>query len=115
MLGAMKYKALNTLLSSAAVLGLVNAKAARYGTVTRLFVDEGGYHAEIRLLGRDVPLSISVGAIELSDDCARATLRRIQGSEVWLQHLLEDLVDGREFELPPAAASALKPFRSMLP
>ena len=115
MFGALKYKAVNTLLASGAVLGLVNAKVQRYGTITRLFVDEGGYHADVRLLGRDAPLSITVGAIEFSEDGGCVTLRRMQGSEVWLQHLLEDMVDGRRFELPPAAASALKPFRSMLP
>lgn len=115
MFGAMKYKAVNTLLSSPAVLGLVNAKVERYGTVTKLAVDEGGCHAEVRLLGRDMPLNITVGVIEFSDDGGRVTLRDLRGSEAWLQHLLEDVVDGREFELPPAAASALRPFRSMLP
>lgn len=115
MLGTMKYRSVNMLLSSAPVLGLLNKKVERYGTIEKLFVDESGYHATVGLLGRGASLSIAVGRIELSDDCSRVVLRQMQGSEIWLQHLLEDLVDGREFELPPAAASALKPFRSLLP
>ena len=105
----MKYKAVNTLLSSPAVLGLVNAKVERYGTVTKLAVDEGGCHAEVRLLGRDMPLNNTVGVIEFSDDGGRVTLRDLRGSEAWLQHLLEDFVAGKKFDMPAEARPFLKP------
>lgn len=115
MFESMKVKTLNTLLSSPAVLGFVNKKVDRYGLVDRLFVDESGYHAEVSLLGRGAALTIDARSIRFSEDGARVSLHGMKASELWLQHLLEDFLEGREFALPEAAVTALKPFRSMLP
>ena len=115
MFASMRNKTLNTLLSSTAVLGFVNKKLERYGMMEELFIDGSGYHAVIRLHGRETLLKLSVSAVKFSDGCTHVSLHGVSASELWLQHVLEDFLEGREFALPEAAVSALKPFRSILP
>lgn len=104
-----KNSAINALLSNKNTLALINGKLARYGEVLSLQHSESGFHAEARLLGSAETIRVSVRKLAFSEDCSSVKLCGFSSSAQWCQHLLEDCVEGKEFDIPTEARPFLKP------
>lgn len=104
-----KSAAINALLSNKAALALVNGKISRYGEVLSLRYDESGLHAEARLLGSSETVRVSVQKLIFTEECSAVKLCGFSSSAPWLQHLLEDFVAGKKFDMPAEARPFLKP------
>ena len=89
----------------------LNERLARYGKIQRLRIDSGKKQMEVVCLldGEPAPITVSVGSYAVHDDGGKKTieLSRCTCSRPWLQNLIADYVEGRRFELPGWAASAL--------
>ena len=109
LLDAGKNSAINALLSNKTALALVNGKLARYGEVLFLNYDESGFHAEARLLGSSETVRVAVQKLVFSEGCSAVKLCGFSSSAQWCQHLLEDFVEGKEFDIPSEARPFLKP------
>ena len=104
-----KSAAINALLSNKTALALVNGKIARYGEVLSLNYDESGFHAEARLLGSSETVRVAVQKLVFSEGCSAVKLCGFSSSAQWSLHLLEDFVEGKEFDIPSEARPFLKP------
>ena len=104
-----KNSAINALLSNKNTLALINGKLSRYGEVLSLQHSESGFHAEARLLGSAETIRVSVRKLAFSEDCSSVKLCGFSSSAQWCQHLLEDFVEGKEFDIPTEARPFLKP------
>jgi len=114
MLGSLREKALNAAVSSESVRSRVNEYLSRYGELRSLRYDRDGFHADLRFLGSSEDIKVSVRSVCLSDDCDTVRLEHICASMPWCEHILKDLVEGREFVLPQAARVFLKPVKKLL-
>ena len=104
-----KNTAINALLSNKSALALVNGKISRYGEVLSLRYDENGLHADARLLGSSETIRVSVQKLIFTDECSAVKLCGFSSSAQWCQHLLEDFVEGKAFDIPAEARPFLKP------
>ena len=100
----------NALASKAAQL-YVNNLLARYGRLRELRIDTRTrtIDAVCELQGESEPLTLRVERYSVEERGGRRFLQldSFSCSRPWVQRLLEDFVQGRAFELPPWAASAL--------
>ena len=104
-----KSAAINALLSNKAAMALINGKIARYGEVLTLKYDALGFHAQARLLGSSETVRVSVQKLVFTEGCSAVKLCGFTSSAQWCQHLLEDFVEGKEFDIPLEARPFLKP------
>ena len=104
-----KNSAINALLSNKTAMALVNGKIARYGEILSLKYDDCGLHAEVRLLGSSETILVSVQKLVFTEDCSSVKLCGFRASAQWCQHLLEDFVEGKGFDIPAEARPFLKP------
>ena len=104
-----KSAAINALLSNKAAMALINGKIARYGEVLSLKYDARGFHAQARLLGSSETVRVSVQKLVFTEGCSAVKLCGFTSSAQWCQHLLEDFVEGKEFDIPLEARPFLKP------
>ena len=105
------FKAARDALTSKAAQTFLNQRIARYGEVRSLRLDSTQHTAEVvcHLIGETQPISVRIDNYEVRDDGGRKVVRvgECQCSRPWLQNLINDFVKGREFPVPPWAASAL--------
>jgi hypothetical protein len=89
----------------------LNDMIRRYGKLQRLKIDSTHRQMEAVCLleGEATPITVNVGNYEVQSEGSRKFLKISQCtcSRPWLQNLLTDYADGRRFELPAWAASAL--------
>ena len=104
-----KSAAINALLSNKTAMALINGKIARYGEVLSLKYDARGFHAQARLLGSSETVRVSVQKLVFTEGCSAVKLCGFTSSAQWCQHLLEDFVEGKEFDIPLEARHFLKP------
>ena len=104
-----KSAAINALLSNKAAMALINGKIARYGEVLSLKYDARGFHAQARLMGSSETVRVSVQKLVFTEGCSAVKLCGFTSSAQWCQHLLEDFVEGKEFDIPLEARPFLKP------
>ena len=96
-------------------IDMVNRKVGRYGRVTALHKDGEGYHAVVRLLGYNDDIEVTMLNLDVDEECSKARLGKFRANMPWLEHLLEDHVEGREIPIPEGQIRmALKPFRKYL-
>jgi len=114
MLSKAKEMAINTALSSDMVIGLINKKLARYGEVHSLRWDNEGFHGMVQLLGSAEIVAVNVRELVFAPDCSTVKLVGLTSSALWCQHLLEDFVEGRSFDIPENARVFVKPVAKLL-
>lgn len=109
-----KSTAVNAALSSDMVMGLVNKKLCRYGEVRSLRYDEEGFHGMLQLLGSAEIVAVDVRELVFAPDCSSVRLSGLTSNIQWCQHLLEDFVEGRAFDIPENARTYVKPVAKWL-
>jgi len=105
------FTAARDALASKAAQTFINQRIGRYGEVQRLKLDSKNKTAEVvcRLNGESAPVSIRVEDYRIFERDGKSFVRIGQCAcdRLWLQNLLSDFGTGREFPVPPWAASAL--------
>lgn len=98
-------------IAAKAALHYLNVRIARYGNLRDLKVDsrQRTIEAACFLHGETTPISVRIGRYALEE---QGRLRFIRVNDCsctrpWLQHVLEDFVQDRPFEVPAWAAIAL--------
>ena len=104
-----KNTAINAALSSDMVMGLINKKLYRYGEVRSLRYDADGFHGVVQLLGSAEIVAVDVRELVFAPDCSSVRLSGLASNVQWCQHLLEDFVEGRAFDIPENARTYVKP------
>lgn len=105
------FNAAKDAIAARAAQSYLNNLIARYGTIQRLKLDSAKGQAEIvcMLEGEVSPITISVDRYEVESAGGKKYVR-VSGctcSRPWLQRVIEDHAEGRRFEVPAWAASAL--------
>lgn len=90
----------NAILNSSCALSIINKKIERYAIVSEITKEENGFLLKFRLLNEDNDIVVYLKEICLNDDGRTVSLHGFQSDTAWLQHILEDFVEGREFLLP---------------
>lgn len=105
------FNAAKDAITSRAAQAYLNNLIARYGTIQRLKLDSTKGQMEIVCLleGEPTPIAITVGQYEVESEGGKKFVRvsRCTCSRPWLEHVIADHAEGRRFELPSWAASAL--------
>jgi hypothetical protein len=88
----------------ASAKAFLNGKFEKFGAVTKLQLDSKNKTLCIELLlkGESLPVSINVGAYELTerDGASCLVLQRLDASREWVGAVLNEFVAGRPFKLP---------------
>ena len=105
---------INKILGSQAILGLLNERCRRYASVTTLQKEAGLYTAVVLLTGTTQPIRITFTEVVIAEDCAWISLGGFAADVVWVQHLLEDFLEGKKFTIPAGYRAVLKPMRALL-
>jgi len=108
-----KTALINNILSSKAALKLVNSKLSRYGELLSLRYEKECFHAEFRLLGSSETVNVAMKELMFTEDCKAVELGGFSSSAPWCQNLLEDFVEGREFEITGEARTFVKPLAKL--
>ncbi len=61
---------------------------------------ENGYQTRVLLNSADETLCVLIREIRVSEDKSRVSLHGFESNRKWLTHLLEDFVEGKEFDMP---------------
>ena len=109
-----KSAAINAALSSDMVIGLINRRVSRYGEVRSLRYDAEGFHGVLQLLGSAEIVSVDVRELVFAPDCSSVKLAGLTSNVLWCQHLLEDFVEGRAFDIPENVRAYVKPVAKWL-
>jgi len=90
-----------------ALKGFINREIDPFGKVSQLAIDTSRktLHAELDLKGEPSPISIEVGAYELSETngVVHIAFQNVTTSREWITAVLNKYVVGRTFPLPSAA------------
>ena len=115
LLGDAKYAAITGLISNPIVLGMLNGgRLGRYAELLSLRCDSEGFHARARLLGSAEEVAVSARRIAFAPDCSSVKLEGISSGAPWCLHLLQDFVEGRDFDIPESARATLRPLAKLL-
>ena len=109
-----KATAINAALSSDKVLGLINKNISRYGEVHSLRWNNEGFHGMFQLLGSAEIVAVNVRELVFAPECSSVKLTGLTSSALWCQHLLEDFVEGRAFDIPENARVFVRPVAKLL-
>ena len=90
----------NTILNSPCTLSIINKKIERYANISEIHKYEDGFHLKFRLLNDDRDIIVHIRELCLNEDRRTVSLHGFQSDSAWLQHILEDFVEGKEFMLP---------------
>lgn len=90
----------NALINSATVLNLINSKIERYASVKRIEKGDSGYLVCFMLAGDGSEITVRLGEIRLNEQKNAVLLHGLSSTMPWLQHVFEDFVEGKSFELP---------------
>jgi len=89
----------------------INGRIERYGAVTDLKIDSRRktLEATCELRGETTPITVRIGRYEIEHVDEKDFIRAADCtcSRPWIANLLEDLVEGRRFEIPGWAKTAL--------
>ena len=99
--------AINMLLSSPAVLGLVNSKVERYAAVESLRKTEEGFEVLAQLRGASEIIKVTIGDISIKDDGSGVVLKKFSSNVEWVQNLLEDFAEGHMIAIPEKLQSTV--------
>jgi hypothetical protein len=98
-------------MASMAAKSYLNNFIERYGRVDDLKIDTKRSRIEVvcTLIGEVAPIGVTIERYRIEDRGARKVLQVLDSSATrpWLQAVMRDHLHGREFEVPPWAASAL--------
>lgn len=92
--------AVNKAFQSGKVQNLISDATGRYARIISFEARRDGYHASVQLLGSSEVLEVTVREIRASGDKQHFSLHGFETNQIWLTHVLEDHVEGREFPLP---------------
>lgn len=92
--------ALNMLLSSGPVLGLVNDKVERYAAVESLRKTDNGFEGVAQLRGSSELIKVTIRDITIKDDGSGVVLSGFSSNVEWVQNLLEDFAEGHMIAIP---------------
>ena len=105
------FNAAKDAIASKSAQVFLNERIRRYGKIERLRLDSAKKQAEVVCLlqGEASPITVTAGNYALETVGAKTfiTVSQCTCSRPWLQNLLADYVEGRRFEVPGWAASAL--------
>lgn len=105
------FSAAKDAMASRAAQAYVNGRITRYGQVTNFRIDSSNRRMEgsCVLHGEPEPITVTVERYAIHENGGRKfiEIQACRCARPWLQHLLEDYVQGRRIELPAWAASAL--------
>ena len=90
----------NLAINTPLALKAINKKIERYAEVYSITKTDHGYHAELAFVGDDRRVRLEVQEIRLSEDKGHIALHGLQSNTLWIDNLLKDHVEGREFTLP---------------
>jgi hypothetical protein len=105
------FSAAKDAMASRAAQAYVNGRISRYGQLTDFRIDSARRRMEATcaLHGEPQPITVTIERYTIHETGGQKFIE-IQSCRCvrpWLQHLLEDYVQGRRIELPAWAASAL--------
>ena len=104
---------INNILSSKAALKLINSRLSRYGELLSLRYENECFHAEFRLLGSSETVNVAMKKLVFTEECRAVKLGGFSSNAPWCQNLLEDFVEGREFEITEEARTFVKPLAKL--
>ena len=90
----------NATINNPLALKAINKKIERYAEIYSITKTDHGYHVELALIGNEQSVNLEVREIRLSEDKKHISLHGLKASIVWIHHLLEDHIEGKEFETP---------------
>ena len=108
-----KTALINNILSSKAALMLINNRLSRYGELRSLRYEKECFHAEFRLLGSSETVNVAMKELVFTEECRAVKLGGFSSNAPWCQNLLEDFVEGREFEIAEEARTFVKPLAKL--
>jgi len=89
------------------VLPKLNEIGKPYGTISKLYKDGSGFHANLKLLGSADDIEITVGNIEISKDNDFVTLTGISSNMIWLDNVAKNFLEGKPVPVPEKARTPL--------
>jgi len=90
----------NTAINNPLTLKAINKKIERYAEVYSITKTDHGNHAELAFVEDERLVRLEVQEIRLSEDKEHISFHGLQSNTIWIHHLLEDHVEGREFSTP---------------
>lgn len=90
----------NAVLNSPCILSIINSKIERYANISEINKEENGFFIKFKLLNTDNDIVVKLREVCLSEDRSTVSLHGFQSDTMWLQHILEDFVENKEFMLP---------------
>ncbi len=90
----------NSIINSGPVLGVINKKLEKYGTVKNINKNSDGYCIRFCLTGTTEDIKITIKEIVLSEDKKAFSLCGLSADKVWLDNALKDFVAGKNIPLP---------------
>jgi len=90
----------NLAINNPLTLMAINKKIERYAEVYSITKTDHGNHAELAFVEDERLVRLEVQEIRLSEDKEHISFHGLQSNTIWIHHLLEDHVEGREFSTP---------------
>lgn len=81
-------------------LSIINKEKERYANISEIYKYGNGFYLKFRLLNDDRDITINIRNVCLTDDGHFVSLYGFKSNSAWLQHILEDFVEGKKFYLP---------------
>jgi hypothetical protein len=105
------FSAAKDAMTGAAARKFLNGRIERYGSVRELKIDSRAQTVEAvcELQGEAAPITVRVGRYEVEEQGQKKFVK-VTGcvcNRAWLQHLLQDFVEDKRFEVPGWASAAL--------
>lgn len=105
------FSAAKDAMTGAAARKFINDRIERYGSVRSLRLDSKAKSLEVtcELEGEVSPVTVRIARYEIEESGGKKFVRPVKCtcSRPWLEHVLEDYVVGRRFEVPGWASAAL--------
>ena len=90
----------NSILNSGPVLGAINKKIEKYGTVKKVNKNDNGYRIRFTLAGTNEDIELAIKEIVISEDKKAFSLCGLSSDKMWLDNALKDFVEGKLIPLP---------------
>ncbi len=102
--------AFNAMLKSEKILAIINAQLERYGKVNDISINTVEKRLLLRLMphgGREVEISAQ---FRITPDGSHVYFSNMIASELWITHIMEDFIAGKEIQVPEKVRIALSPW-----
>lgn len=90
----------NSISEDGYTLSTLYKEKERYANISEISKCGNGIHLKFRLLNDNRDINVDIRKVCLRDDGHVVSLYGFKSDSAWLQHILEDFVEGKKFLLP---------------